>query len=146
VPRIAELAEMGVAELRANRGGELWARTLGRRPPFAPVLRDQVLQPDHRVVVGTLDDAVFGYGVAGLDVERVDGEKPLGLVTDIYVEPGARGLGLGFTMMTDLVAWCDEQGCIGVDSIALPGDRATKNFFESFGLVARAILVHRSLP
>ena len=37
------------------------------------------------------------------------------------------------------------QGCFGVDSLALPGDRHTKNFFESFGLVARAIIVHRSL-
>ena len=35
------------------------------------------------------------------------------------------------------------QGCFGVDSLALPGDRHTKNFFESFGLVARAIVVHR---
>jgi hypothetical protein len=32
-----------------------------------------------------------------------------------------------------------------MDSLALPGDRATKNFFESFGLKARAIVVHRSL-
>jgi hypothetical protein len=27
----------------------------------------------------------------------------------------------------------------------MPGDRNTKNFFESFGLVARAITVHRDL-
>jgi hypothetical protein len=48
-------------------------------------------------------------------------------------------------MMEDLVAWCTAQGCFGVDSLALPGDRHTKNFFESFGLVARAIVVHRSI-
>ena len=48
--------------------------------------------------------------------------------------------------MDDLVAWCRDRGCVGVDSLALPGDRATKNFFESFGLVARAIVVHRPLP
>ena len=28
---------------------------------------------------------------------------------------------------------------------AMPGDRSTKNFFESFGLVARALTVHRDL-
>jgi hypothetical protein len=33
-----------------------------------------------------------------------------------------------------------------VDSLALPGDRHTKNFFEAFGLVARAIVVHKTLP
>jgi hypothetical protein len=49
-------------------------------------------------------------------------------------------------MMQALVDWCTERGCMGVDSLALPGDRHTKNFFESFGLVARAIVVHRPLP
>ena len=44
------------------------------------------------------------------------------------------------------MAWCREKGCLGIDSVALPGDRATKNFFESFGLVARALRVHRPLP
>ena len=46
--------------------------------------------------------------------------------------------------MQALVDWCGARGCFGVDSLALPGDRHTKNFFESFGLVARAIVVHRS--
>jgi hypothetical protein len=47
--------------------------------------------------------------------------------------------------MDHVVAWCRAAGCFGIDSLALPGDRSTKNFFESFGLVARAIVVHRSL-
>jgi hypothetical protein len=29
--------------------------------------------------------------------------------------------------------------------MALPGNRATKNFFETFGRTARAIVVHRTL-
>ena len=44
------------------------------------------------------------------------------------------------------MAWAKRWGCIGVDSLALPGDRDTKNFFETHGLVARAITVHRTLP
>ena len=32
-----------------------------------------------------------------------------------------------------------------VESVALPGNRAAKNFFERFGLVARAIVVQRGL-
>jgi hypothetical protein len=54
-------------------------------------------------------------------------------------------VGVGEAVMDHLVAWCRAQGCFGVDSLALPGDRQTKNFFESFGLVARAIVVHRPL-
>jgi hypothetical protein len=44
-----------------------------------------------------------------------------------------------------LVAHASDAGAIGIDALALPGDRATKNFFETFGLKARAIVVHRSL-
>ena len=55
-------------------------------------------------------------------------------------------MGIGEAMMDELVAWCAAAGCTGVDSLALPGDRHTKNFFESFGLVARAIVVHKVLP
>lgn len=36
-------------------------------------------------------------------------------------------------------------GCLGIDALALPGNRETKNFFEASGLTARAIVVHRSL-
>jgi hypothetical protein len=48
--------------------------------------------------------------------------------------------------MDELQAFCETRDCLGVDAIALPGNRDTKNFFETFGLVARAILVHRPLP
>ena len=44
-----------------------------------------------------------------------------------------------------LIAWCEEHRCTGIDAVALPGNRATKNFFERFGLTARALLVHRRL-
>jgi hypothetical protein len=36
-------------------------------------------------------------------------------------------------------------GAVGIEATALPGDRATKNFFETHGLVARALTVHRRL-
>ncbi len=98
---------------------------------------------DELLLVGTIDDTVVGYGTARVEILR-DGAA-LGVVDDVYVEPPARGVGVGEAVMTALVDWCSARGCIGVDSIVLPGDRASKNFFESFGLVARAIVVHRSL-
>lgn len=121
----------------------MWARTQGRRPPYEPRLRDELGSPAHRVLVGDLDGVPVAYAVARVD-GLADGGR-LGVVTDLYVEPDARSVGLGERLMDDLVAWCTAEGCFGVDSLALPGDRATKNFFESFGLVARAIVVHRDL-
>jgi len=143
VARLAELADAAVEELRGGRGGEVWARRSARRPPYEPELHAQVASAEHLVLVGTVDDVVMGYGVATAEV-LADGGR-LGVVTDLYTDPGARELGIGEAMMDELVAWCRDQGCFGVDSLALPGDRHTKNFFESFGLVARAIVVHRSL-
>ena len=144
LPRLAELAREAVAELRVGRGGEVWARHQGRADPIEARLAVEVTDPDHRVVVGPVDGTVMAYGVARVDVLR-DGGR-LGVVSDLYTEAGARELGIGELMMQALVDWCTEAGCFGVDSLALPGDRHTKNFFESFGLVARAIVVHRALP
>jgi GNAT superfamily N-acetyltransferase len=143
IPRLAELAAQAIAELSALRGGAIWARTAARRPPLDAGFAADVQAADHHVLVGTYDDAALGYGVARLD-ELADGSR-LGVVSDLYVEPAGRAVGIGQALMDELVAWCRAEGCTGVDSLALPGDRATKNFFESFGLVARALIVHKDL-
>lgn len=143
MPRLVALVEMAIAELSAGRGGEVWARRHARTTPYADGLATDLDHPDRRVLVGTLDGNVLAYGVA--HVEPVPDGGLLGVVDDLYTEPDARQLGLGEMMMQALVDWCTERGCFGVDSLALPGDRHTKNFFEGFGLVARALIVHRSL-
>lgn len=140
---IVELADAAVTELSALRGGPIWSQTDARPAPRRADLAEALHARDRTVVVGTVDGVVVGYGVA--ELRRLHDGTRLGRVTDLYVDPGARGVGVGEEMMGALIAWCQERGCIGVDSIALPGDRATKNFFESQGLVARAILVHRPL-
>ena len=144
LPRVAELAATAIAELRAGRGGEVWAREAARAEPIEAGLADDLASAAHHLVVGTLDDVILGYGVARVEVLR-DGGR-LGVVSDLYTEPEGREVGIGELMMDALVDWCRAEGCFGVDSLALPGDRHTKNFFESFGLVARAIVVHRALP
>ena len=69
----------------------------------------------------------------------------LGAIVDLYVEAEVREVGIGEALMGAVVAWCDERGCIGIDGWALPGDRETKNFFETFGFTARGIVVHHRL-
>ena len=74
------------------------------------------------------------------------GESSLGIVDACYVEPEARGVGVGRALLDDLVAWFASSGCRGVDVTALPGDRATKNFLEGAGFKARLLTMHRTLP
>jgi len=98
--------------------------------------------PDTQAWVGTLDDVVVGYAIARLD-ELADGGR-LAVLTDVYVRPEARGVGVGELLLDAALAWATDAGAVGIDSVALPGMRDSKNFFESAGMVARAITVHRS--
>ncbi len=143
LPRLTALAREVIDELADQKGGIVWRRHAARGEPVEDGLTADLDDPDTLVLVGTIDDSVIGYAVT--TIEAVADEGHLAVVRDLYVEPGARGVGVGAAMMDAVLAWAGERGCIGVDALALPGSRATKNFFEGFGLVARAIVVHRSL-
>ena len=88
--------------------------------------------------------SVVGYLYADT-VPLADRPRPMAVIRELYVEPDGRDVGIGEALMDGVLAWAREQGCDGVDSFALPGNRALKNLFERYGLVARAILVHRPL-
>lgn len=143
VDELAQLHEALVDEQRQQRGGALWARREARAVPVADALARAVSDDAWLVVVGSIDGATVGYAAATVEVLRDGGL--LAIVEDLYVTAGARGVGVGEAMMDRLVAWAEAQGCIGIDGRALPGDRSTKNFFETFGLKARALIVHRPL-
>ena len=98
---------------------------------------------DTSVVVGTIDDVVIGLGVGR--VERLRDGRDLGIIEELFVEPEARSIGVGEAIVDLLLEFFGEHGCIGADALALPGNRATKNFFEQHGFVARSIVMHRPL-
>ena len=77
--------------------------------------------------------------------QRLRNGSTLGVIDDIFVEEGARGIGVGEGMINDIIAWCQDAGCIGIDAMALPGHRQTKNFFEDAGFSARQLVMHRRL-
>lgn len=140
---LGRFATDAVAELRSRRGGVVWAAREGRPEPVGESLAATAADPDAIVLTGSIDGVPVGYAAARL-VRLHDGDL-LGDLTDLYVLPGARGVGVGEALMEGITEWCRARSCVGIDSIALPGDRETKNFFETFGLVARALRVHRSL-
>ncbi len=143
LPRLAELAGQVIAELAPTRGGAVWKAREARGEPLVQNLGELLGDPDHRVLVGTIDDAVMGYAVARL--ERLRDGSALGVIDDIFVEEGARGIGVGEAMINDIIAWCEQAGCVGIDAMALPGHRQTKNFFEDAGFSARQLVMHRRL-
>jgi GNAT superfamily N-acetyltransferase len=141
--RLEAMARAAVEELTAAKGGIVWRRHGARHEPLRDGLATDLEEPRSQVLVGTIDDAVVGYAVTTVEALADGGD--LAVLRDLYVEPDARGVGVGAALMEGVLAWARERECMGVDSVALPGSRETKNFFESFGLVARAIIVHRTL-
>lgn len=143
LPRLVTLATNVIGELAGTRGGSIWSITEARLEPIEPAFKAAIDDPDQLVLVGLLDNIILGYAVVAKK-NTANGEH-LAVITDIYVESDARGVGIGEAMMNKITDWAKANTCIGIDSIALPGNRATKNFFETFGLVARAIIVHKPL-
>ncbi|MGQ0743854.1 MAG: GNAT family N-acetyltransferase [Acidimicrobiales bacterium] len=141
--RIAELARMAVTELTPMRGGAVWRAGEARFDPMEPELNKLLDDEDRLVLVATLDEAIMGYAVGA--ARRLHDGSLLGVITDIFVEEGARSIGLGEAMLDDLISWCRGRGCIGIDSMALPGHRSTKNFFEEAGFTARQLIMHKHL-
>ena len=138
VPQLAELNSMALAELAELRGGKVFVAREARSGDIDFTREDQV------VIAGTIDDTPVGYAIAHTEELR-DGTR-LGVLTDLYVEPEARGVAVGEYLMNAVLEWCSTRGCAGVDSYALPGDRSTKNFFEGSGFTARLLVMHHKMP
>jgi len=132
------------AELGAQRGGPLWLAREAWPEPLPTSYAALLERDDAHLVVGCLDDAPVGFGAAL--VETLTTGARLGVVTDLFVEEPAREVGVGEAVLDALVQFCSTAGCSSMDARALPGNRAAKNFFETHGFTARALVVHRELP
>jgi GNAT superfamily N-acetyltransferase len=136
----AQLEALFVAareELGPMRGGAIYfAREV---PEIVPAAGDE----SRPVWVGTIDETAVGYAAA--HVERLRDGTVLGVIDHLFVESGARDVGVGEALMNELLAWFRSQGCTAADAAALPGNRETKNFFETAGFSARLIVMHHRL-
>lgn len=140
---LVTLAEQAAAGVRDVRGGALHLVGEALAAPYDDSIGAAIDDPACLVLVGTFDGVPVGLAVVR-DRPLRSGTR-VAAVELLYVMPDARAVGVGEAMMDSVLAWAAQRGCVGVDAVALPGDRATKNFFELFGLVARAIVVHRAI-
>jgi len=135
VPAAAALHRAALHDVQSKRGGPALAVEVARTDVDGSLGRD-IDNPDRLVLLGCLGDEPVGLAVARLHVPAA------AVLTELWVLPAARGVGVGHTLLEAVLAAAREAGCTGLDARALPGDRATKNFFEDHSMVARAITVH----
>ena len=150
--RVAELSDREVlrslaaearVELSNKRGGDVVERLDPHRADSRAEIVSAVEDPAATLLLGDIDGTPVGYGLMTLRTV-VDGSLHA-TVEEIFVLPEARSVGVGEAIIETLLADASERGAAALQSMALPGDRATKNVFESQGMVARCILVHRWL-
>lgn len=122
--------------LRGRALSEIAARSGGHR---LSAIRSSAGLSDLTAIVGTVGDAVVGYSLLG---RRGD----VSMIEEIYVEPEMRGVGVGHELLELAAATAMGWGCSSLESVALPGDRNTKNFFEAHGMASRLLQVGRELP
>ena len=150
-PRLVELTGELLGAVTSQRGGSFLVApdlvggsgdATGYDPEvLAHRLRARIDDPNTVVLVGTVDGVVVGFALGRLDDRGAHGRQ--GRLDACYVEPMARGVGVGRLLLDTVMAWLEGRGCLGVDGTALPGDREAKNFFEGAGFKARMLTMHR---
>lgn len=161
--RCDELLEAARAEAAARRGGATlldeavaaapgadgaagWLRGRPGDPAAGEASRVLLVGEFAGAVVGVGAASVFPPGTATGPQPPGNGEpRRVGRIAWCYVDPPARGVGVGTALLRALVDWCGAQGCRDVEAVALPGDRATKQLYEAAGLKARLLVMHRHL-
>jgi GNAT superfamily N-acetyltransferase len=140
----ARLLTEALAAVADQRGG---AALTGGKTPEGLLARWTATEAV-QLFVGQFDDAVVGLlavaGPGGPDAGSA-GNGRRGMIECCYVEPEARGVGVGSALTEAAVSWCAERGCQEIDALALPGDRSTKQRLEAAGFTARLLTLSRRL-
>jgi GNAT superfamily N-acetyltransferase len=134
----ARLLAQALDEAQAMRGGRA---LIGRET--TETLLERWSGPQTGLFVGEFEGALVG--LLGVSLTEPVAARVAGLIECCYVEPDARGVGVGSSLMEAAVAWGHEQGCTDLDALALPGDRQTKQRLEAAGFTARLLTLSRRL-
>ena len=137
------LRKEAISELKNKRGGEVLLNLDSFSEDSSENFSFWFDSSDHRIFTGLFGDAVVAYGV--LEFSKTNDNQKIASIKEIFVLKDARSVGVGESVIHSITNEAIEHNAIGIDSFALPGDRETKNFFETQGMVARLIHVYRPL-
>jgi ribosomal protein S18 acetylase RimI-like enzyme len=137
------LRKEAILELKNKRGGEVLLNLDSFSEDSNKNFSYWFNSADHSVFTGSFGDAIVAYGV--LEFLKTNDNQRIASIKEIFVLEDARSVGVGESLIHLMTNTAIEHKAVGIDSFALPGDRETKNFFETQGMVARLIHVYRPL-
>jgi len=121
-PDLSQLWDEALRGLRAHRGGpEMMDAEMGQRDPSE--LLSQLVK-DRGITLAFIDETLVGFAAV-----------ELGVIEAIYVERSRRRQGVGRSLVDHLL----NSPFPPRDAHVLPGDRAMKSLYESFGWKARLL-------
>jgi len=142
LPRLAEMYAALSGEQRSLR--EIWPAADGLAEPVTGTLASLIDAQASIVLVGEVDGSTLGMLVGTTEpLLPPHADRRIGTIRLIYVDPGARGVGVGGAMLSTALDDFDRVGIDLFDAPVSPGHRLAKNFFESNGFKARSIIMHR---
>lgn len=143
LPAVVHLLVDSSAVVGSERGGSLFLHREGVPEPFEQQLRRYLADAGACLAVGTAEGVILGVAIGRL--EPLHGGGCLARLELLWVDAGARQVGLGAELMDLVIAWAQANGAASLDAYALPGNREAKNFLETAGFSARLIVMNREL-
>lgn len=98
--------------------------------------------PNLFTVVGIYADEVVGIACAR--IHETTGER-IAILEACFVEPDARGVGVGTSLIEAVSQWSAEVGASALEARAHPGDRETKRLLEAAGFKTRLLILRRPM-
>ena len=125
LPRVLELMR-GLAEFEKLLDEFHVTETLLERYLFN---RDPVAE----LLVGCIGEEIHGYALFFHNFSSFLG-RPGIYLEDVYVEPRARGKGLGKALLIEVMCIARKRGCRRSEWVVLDWNQRAKHFYESLGV------------
>jgi GNAT superfamily N-acetyltransferase len=133
--RLAALMSELIEEVLARRGGKLLLGDDGvgpEREPVATQVDDVLADPVRLALVGTIDKVVIAFALCHYEDVGVPGRR--GILDACYVEPGARGVGVGRLLLDTALTWLADRRCRGGGRSGPAGRPRGEELLRGFGV------------
>lgn len=134
-------AWVALADTQRAHGSHLAAAS--NRETIRPLLAHHVV--DGSLLVARTDNAVVGFTNVGLEDGALDSDATRGIVHNLYVEPGARGEGVGSALLDAAEALLRDRGADVIAIEAMADNADARRLYRRRGYDPHRVQFERSV-